>query len=183
MSAKSKSHPLNGMHTAGIFSDASIDGAEIGTLVLVVDRAKNLPNRKTIGKQDPYCAARLGKEAKKTTTDIRGGQTPKWYVCFSSCIPIVKTLIPANPLSRDQELRFTVRDCPDYEQLKISVFNDDKKTDLIGETWIDLREIIVSGGGQSDQWHTLNCRGKYAADIRIEITYYDSRPKPERPAA
>ena len=81
MTAKTKlSNPLNGMHTAGIFSDMSIDGPEIGTLVLIVDRAKNLPNRKTIGKQDPYCAARLAKEAKKTTTDIRGGQTPKWCV-------------------------------------------------------------------------------------------------------
>lgn len=72
-------NPLNGMHTAGIFSDMSVDGPDIGTLVVIVDRAKNLPNRKTIGKQDPYTAARLGKEAKKTTTDIRGGQTPKWY--------------------------------------------------------------------------------------------------------
>lgn len=73
-----KSHPLNGAHTAGILADMSIDGPQIGTLVVIVDRAKNLPNRKTIGKQDPYCAARLGKIAKKTTTDIRGGQTPKW---------------------------------------------------------------------------------------------------------
>ncbi|KAI1389833.1 uncharacterized protein F4822DRAFT_428172 [Hypoxylon trugodes] len=162
MAAKTKlSNPLNGMHTAGIFSDMSIDGPDIGTLVLIIDRAKNLPNRKTIGKQDPYCAARLAKEAKKTTTDIRGGQTPKW----------------------DQELRFNVHDSPDYYQLKLSVFNDDRKTELIGETWIDLRDIVVRGGGQSDQWHTLNCKGKYAGEIRIEITYYDSRPKPERPTA
>ncbi|KAI1434302.1 hypothetical protein GGR50DRAFT_414085 [Xylaria sp. CBS 124048] len=162
MAAKSKAYnPLSGMHTAGIFSDMSIDGPDIGTLVLIVDRAKNLPNRKTIGKQDPYCAARLGKEAKKTTTDIRGGQTPKW----------------------DQELRFTVHDSPDYFQLKLSVFNDDKKTELIGETWIDLRDIVVPGGGQSDQWHNLSCRGKYAGNIRIEITYYDSRPKPDMPFA
>lgn len=82
--AKMAYNPLNGMHTSGIFSDMSIDGPEIGTLVVIVDRAKNLPNRKTIGKQDPYAAARLGKEAKKTTTDIRGGQTPKWYVLPSS---------------------------------------------------------------------------------------------------
>ena len=80
MAAKANTHPPNSMHTAGIFSDMTIDGPQIGTLVVVVDRAKNLPNRKTIGKQDPYCAARLGKEAKKTTTDIRGGQTPRWYL-------------------------------------------------------------------------------------------------------
>ncbi|KAJ1326356.1 C2 domain-containing protein [Microdochium nivale] len=158
MAAKAKTNPLNGMHTAGIFSDMSIDGPEIGTLVLIVDRAKNLPNRKTIGKQDPYVAARLGKEAKKTTTDVRGGQTPRW----------------------DQELRFNVHDCPDYYQLKLSVFNDDKKTDLIGETWMDLRDIIVPGGGQNDHWHTLNCKGKYAGEVRIETTFYDSRPKPEK---
>lgn len=67
-------------HTAGIYADMTLDGPEIGTLVAVVDRAKNLPNRKSMGKQDPYCAMRLGKEAKKTGTDKRGGQTPRWYV-------------------------------------------------------------------------------------------------------
>ena len=67
-------------HAAGIFADMSVDGPAIGTLVVIVDRAKNLPNRKTMGKQNPYCAARLGKEAKKTDTDVRGGQTPRWYV-------------------------------------------------------------------------------------------------------
>lgn len=79
-------------------------------------------------------------------------------------------------------MRFTVHDSSDYYQLKVSVFNDDRKTDLIGETWIDLRDIIICGGGQSDQWHNLNYRGKYAGEVRIEITYYDSRPKPEKPA-
>lgn len=68
-----------GLHTAGIYADMTVDGPEIGTLVMVIDRAKNLPNRRTMGKQDPYCAARLGKEAKKTQTDKRGGQTPRWY--------------------------------------------------------------------------------------------------------
>ncbi|CAI4215412.1 unnamed protein product [Parascedosporium putredinis] len=162
MSGKlSKAHPLNGAHTAGIFADMTVDGPEIGTLVVIVDRAKNLPNRKTIGKQDPYCAARLGKEAKKTKTDIRGGQTPRW----------------------DQELRFMVHDSPDYYQLKISVFHDDKKTDMIGEGWVDLKEIIISGGNQNDLWQTLTYRGKYAGEIRVELTFYDTRPKPEKPIA
>ncbi|KAI9768786.1 MAG: hypothetical protein M1840_004600 [Geoglossum simile] len=146
-------------HTAGIFSDMTVDGPEIGTLVVIVDRARNLPNRKKIGKQDPYCAARLGKEAKKTEVDKRGGQTPKW----------------------DQELRFVVHDSADYYQLKVSVFNDDKKTELIGETWVSLEAVVVPGGGQNDLWHNLNCKGKYAGEIRIELTYYDTRPKEEKP--
>ncbi|KAL9598867.1 MAG: hypothetical protein Q9219_004207 [cf. Caloplaca sp. 3 TL-2023] len=156
MAAKAKA-AFSGTHTAGIYADMTVDGPEIGTLVVIVDRAKNLPNRKSMGKQDPYCAARLGKEAKKTDTDKRGGQTPKW----------------------DQELRFTVHESPDYYQLKVSVFNDDKKTELIGETRIGLEDIIVPGGGQNDTWHSLHCKGRFAGEIRIELTYYDTRPKEE----
>jgi len=39
----------------------------------------------------------------------------------------------------------------------------------------------VPGGGQNDIWHPLTCKGKYAGEIRIEITYYDTRPKQEKP--
>mgnify|MGYP000990776979 CR=1 FL=1 len=82
---------------------------------------------------------------------------------------------------RDQELRFTVHDSPDYYQLKISIFTDDKRTDLIGDAWVDLKNIIIPGGGQGDVWQNLTCRGKYAGEIRMEMTFYDSRPKPEKP--
>lgn len=80
---------------------------------------------------------------------------------------------------RDQEMRFTVHDSPDYYQLKVSVFNDDKKTELIGETWVSLDQIVVPGGGQNDLWHNLNCKGRFAGEIRIELTYYDTRSKEE----
>ncbi|CAE6994956.1 hypothetical protein PTNB73_04698 [Pyrenophora teres f. teres] len=159
MSTKSVTMPnFGGAHAAGIFSDMTVDGPIIGTLVVIMDRARNLPNKRTMGKQDPYCAARLGKEAKKTRTDKRGGQTPKW----------------------DQELRFTVHDSPDYNRLKVSVFNDDKKTELIGEAYANLQSVIAPGGGQSDEWLGLNCKGKYAGEIRMEMTYYDTRPKTEK---
>ncbi|RPB24565.1 hypothetical protein L211DRAFT_176612 [Terfezia boudieri ATCC MYA-4762] len=148
-----------GAHPAGIFSDLSVDGPVIGTLVLILDRGKNLPNRKTLGKQDPYCVARLGKEAKRTESDKRGGQTPKW----------------------DKELRFEVRDSPDYRTLKLSCFNDDKKTDLIGECIVRLDKILISGGGQDDGWRQLHFRGKYAGEIRVEITFYDLREKKLEP--
>ncbi|THC90976.1 hypothetical protein EYZ11_009562 [Aspergillus tanneri] len=175
MSSKSKPSRLSMInHAAGIFADMSVDGPAIGTLVAVIDRAKNLPNRKTMGKQNPYCAARLGKEAKKTETDLRGGQTPKWLV---KVLEVSSDDILTQ--SRDQELRFTVHESPDYFRLKVSVFNDDKRTDLIGETWVDLKDLIIPGGSQSDQWHPLQHRGKYAGDIRIEMTYYDTRPEDE----
>lgn len=76
-----------------------------------------------------------------------------------------------------------MHDSPDYYQLKVSVFNDDKRTDLIGETWVPLDKVVVPGGGQNDLWHNLNCKGRYAGEIRIELTYYDTRPKEEPPVA
>ena len=82
---------------------------------------------------------------------------------------------PSLTSSRDQELRFTVHDSPDYYRMKVSVFNDDKKTDIIGETWVNLENVVVPGGGQSDTWHGLTCKGKYAGEIRLELTYYDTR--------
>jgi len=53
---------------------------------------------------------------------------------------------------------------------------------LIGETWVSLENLVVPGGGQNELWHNLSCKGKYAGEIRIELTYYDSRPREEKPA-
>ncbi|RKF78729.1 putative c2 domain containing protein [Golovinomyces cichoracearum] len=170
MATNIKRHGIKNIHTAGIFSDMTVDGPKIGTLTVVVNRAKNLPDRKTIGKQNPYCAARLGKEAKRTETDHRGGQTPKCSWTYMVTV------------WRNQELHYTVHDSPDYYQLTVSVFNEDKRTDLIGETRIDLKEILIPGGGQNTLWHNLKCKGKYAGEVRAEITYTDTRPGQEKTA-
>ncbi|KAJ5733653.1 hypothetical protein N7493_002439 [Penicillium malachiteum] len=169
---------FKGSHAAGIFADMSVDGPQIGTLVAIVDRAKNLPNRSKMSKQNPYCAARLGKEAKKTPTDLRGGQTPRWYV-DKVRVNFYNNHRRLTNHNRDHELRFTVHESPDYYKLKVSVFNDDKKTDLIGETWIDLTNVIIPGGSQDDHWHPLQSKGKYAGEVRIEMTYYDTRQQDE----
>ena len=81
MASKLAKQAMTGGHVAGLYTDKSYDGLEIGTLVVIVDRAKHLPNKKSMGKQDAYCACRLAKEAKRTDTDKRCGQTPKWYSC------------------------------------------------------------------------------------------------------
>ena len=46
---------------------------------------------------------------------------------------------------------------------------------------MQLDKVVVPGGGQNDLWHSLNCKGRYAGEIRIELTYYDTRPKEEKP--
>jgi hypothetical protein len=61
--------------------------------------------------------------------------------------------------------------------MKVSVFNDDKKTDLIGECTIQLDRILVPGGGTDDGWRGLKCKDKYAGEILVELTFWDLRPK------
>lgn len=73
-----------------------------------------------------------------------------------------------------------MHDSADYYNLKLSVFSEDKKTDLIGEAFVDLSAVIVPGGGTNDVWQGLTCKGKYAGEVRLELTFYDSRPKPDR---
>lgn len=63
---------------------------------------------------------------------------------------------------------------------RLAVYSADKKTDLIGEAHVDLSSVIVPGGGTNDVWQGLTCKGKYAGEVRLELTYYDARPKPER---
>jgi len=74
-----------------------------------------------------------------------------------------------------------VRNSPDYKSLKITVFNDDKKTDLIGETTLKLDKILVKGGGTDDGWRGLKCKEKYAGEILVELTFWDMRPKETPP--
>ena len=57
------------------------------------------------------------------------------------------------------------------------MFSEDKRTDLIGECWISLDAILIPGGGKNDLWHNLNYKGRNAGEIRVELTFYDSRPR------
>jgi hypothetical protein len=84
-----------------------------------------------MGKQDPYCAARLGKEAKKTKTDKRGGQTPKWWVSSLNppqAIPILTcTQGPRAPLHSARLARL-----PPPEDLRVQRRQED------GADWGDM---------------------------------------------
>lgn len=115
---------------------------------------KNLPNKRHIGKQDPYCTLRHGGETKRTKALKRGGQHPEW----------------------DEELRFTIFDDPEDEgaqltetangqppppppkekkkkrkikgglKMLVTCFADDPREPVfIGETTVDLTEALTKG--------------------------------------
>jgi Ca2+-dependent lipid-binding protein len=48
----------------------------IGTLVIVVLKAINLPDKHTFSKQDPYATISLSGKKKQTGVEVKGGQHP-----------------------------------------------------------------------------------------------------------
>ncbi|GFZ50821.1 hypothetical protein JCM24511_08579 [Saitozyma sp. JCM 24511] len=62
------------------------EAKELGTLIVVVGKARNLPNKSRFSKQDPFCTVIIGEDKQKTKAIKRGGQHPEW----------------------DEELRFTI---------------------------------------------------------------------------
>ncbi|KAF9649643.1 hypothetical protein BDM02DRAFT_3186134 [Thelephora ganbajun] len=163
-------------------------GREIGTLIAVVLKAKNLPNKRNIGKQDPYCLVTLNDEKQRTKADKRGGQHPEW----------------------DEELRFTLFEeiedgfgRPGDEDgpppplppknpkgppsiaggkfMKIACFAEDARDPtLIGETDVDLTEVLTKG--ETDEWFALSSKNKYAGEVYLELTFWSNEPAPKKKA-
>lgn len=52
--------------------------AELMTIYRARPDQKNLPNKRSIGKQDPFAVLSIGTEKQKTKPDKRGGQHPTW---------------------------------------------------------------------------------------------------------
>lgn len=49
-----------------------------GEIVIVPIQGRDLPNRERFGKQDPFILFKCGNVSKRSSTDIRGGQRPRW---------------------------------------------------------------------------------------------------------
>lgn len=140
-----------------------MDGPETadGTLVIMVCRAKHLPNRRKLDKQSPYVLLRIGTTAKKTPIHFRAGQTPEWTheIRFQ--------------LSRDRK-----------PLLKLDVLDETKNDPTpIGGTEIDCSMVFLDpanlqDGGKYilDNWYDLKCNNRLAGTIYLEMTFYPSAP-------
>lgn len=131
-----------------------------GTLVVIICRAKHLPNRRTLDKQSPYVALRVGTIAKKTQAHFRAGQTPEWL----------------------QEVRFQLtRDRKPI--MKVDVLDETKNDPTpIGNVEIDCSIIFRNPDNQQegkyiyDKWFDLTLNGRRAGMIYLEMTFYPSAP-------
>ncbi|TFK93971.1 hypothetical protein K466DRAFT_649605 [Polyporus arcularius HHB13444] len=135
-------------------------GREIGTLVVVVLKARNLRDKHTIHKQDVFAQATLNKTTKKTKTDVRGGQHPVW----------------------DEELRFPIFNPASDETRKLEVAcysKEPRSDDFIGRGTVDISETLKTG--EFDDWVPLQMEdGQYRGDVFLEMTFYSAAPPPQR---
>ncbi|KAF8520110.1 hypothetical protein JB92DRAFT_2808316 [Gautieria morchelliformis] len=163
---------------------------EVGTLIVVILKAKNLPNKRHIGKQDPYCSVKLNSETRRTKAVKRGGQHPEWdeEVRFTILEDVEDELArtaagddtddspppPPPPKKEKKKLKGT-------KKMQLSCYADDpREPDLIGETMVDLTEVLTKG--ETDEWFTLTNKEKYCGEVYLELTFWSNEKPPEKRA-
>ncbi|KAI1797260.1 hypothetical protein LXA43DRAFT_877639 [Ganoderma leucocontextum] len=136
---------------------------EIGTLVVVVLKGRNLRDKHTITKQDVYTQASLNKVEKKTATDVKGGQHPVW----------------------DEELRFPIVKAANDEtrKLEVAIYSKEpRQDDLVGKGSVDVSETLKTG--EFDDWVELFLEdGSQRGEIFLEMTFYANAPPIQRRAS
>lgn len=124
-----------------------------GTLIIVVIKAKNLPNRRKLEKQNPFCCLRLGNADRRSKAVVRGGQRPNW----------------------NYEERYEIED-ETSPILKVAVFDETKKESfLICDTEIDISPVFKKSSKDGyDNWYPLQYAGRSAGEIYVQMTFYES---------
>ncbi|KAG8218383.1 hypothetical protein J3R82DRAFT_4005 [Butyriboletus roseoflavus] len=158
---------------------------DIGTLIVVVLKAKNLPNKRHIGKQAPYCLVTLNEEKRRTKVIKRGGQHPEWDDEFRFTIledadaglvrsaPGSATPPPLPPKKRGPKR------IKGGSFMRLQCYADDARDpDFIGETLVDLTEVLTKG--ETDEWFVLMNKDKYAGEVYVELTFWSNEPPPEK---
>ncbi|TNY20944.1 C2 domain-containing protein, partial [Rhodotorula diobovata] len=152
----------------------------LGTLICIVLRAKNLPNKARIGKQNPYCTVQYGLHKKRTATIERGGQQPEWDAEFR--FEILREGLGGEEQSEGRGAVVTreggVMPVPTAagtdaggRVLRIACWADDARDPkLIGEGELDFEGTIRSG--KFDDWVPLARKGRYAGEVYLELTWY-----------
>lgn len=98
---------------------------ELGTLVVVVLKARNLPDNHFY-KQDVYTKVTLQGTTKQTRTELKGGQHPEW----------------------DDELRFPVVEKSGSKTFTMEITcwsKEPRRDDVVGKGELDITETLRTG--------------------------------------
>ena len=111
------------------------------SIVITVERAKDLRDMSSLGRMDPYAEVIYGVHSrhelrKQTRVRKHGGRTPRW---------------------RDQ---FTIPLRKNKAEVEVNVFDSDRvgRDNFIGRTLVQLEPIFRTAGQVSEEWHTLHER-------------------------
>ncbi|KAL0581970.1 hypothetical protein V5O48_000028 [Marasmius crinis-equi] len=174
--------PSPGSARSNTMPSTPTPGREIGTLIVVVLKANHLPNKRNIGKQDPYCVVTINGKKQRTKAIKKGGQHPEW----------------------DEELRFKILEEPDDTtpsqdgtppppppkgnkllriqggtKMRVACYADDlREPDFIGDTYVDLDEVLTKG--ETDEWFTLMHKDRFAGKVYLELTFWSNEPPPQK---
>ena len=113
----------------------------------------HLPNKRHIGKQDPYCAVTLNGETRRTKAIKRGGQHPDWdeeirFTIYEDNDDILARTAkgdgnPPSPPPKDDKKARAIKG---GKNMKLACYADDsREPDLIGECKVDLTEVLTKG--------------------------------------
>ncbi|KAJ7086706.1 hypothetical protein C8R44DRAFT_35153 [Mycena epipterygia] len=155
---------------------------EIGTLIVVILKANHLPNKRHIGKQDPYCLVAVNGEKQRTKVIKRGGQHPEWDEEIRFTLYEDDSEVPGNGLNGTPPPpppKDGKKNIKGGKVMKLSCFADDpREPDLIGQTDVDLTEVLTKG--ETDEWFTLMNKDKFAGKVYLELTFWSNEPPPEK---
>ncbi|KAJ4472297.1 hypothetical protein J3R30DRAFT_1064333 [Lentinula aciculospora] len=178
---------------------------EIGTLVVVVLKANHLPNKRHIGKQDPYCAVTFDGQTRRTKAIKKGGQHPEWDEEIRFQLyeddeeppePELATGGTPPPLPPKSDKPSRIKG---GTFMKLAAYADDaREPDLIGEGLVDLEEVITKGESDGtsfnsrlrltvtkltirpSEWYTLTYKDRFAGKVYLEMTLYSNEPEPPK---
>ncbi|KAJ8086413.1 hypothetical protein PM082_005236 [Marasmius tenuissimus] len=155
-------------------------GREIGTLIVVVLKANHLPNKRHIGKQDPYCVVSINGKKQRTKAIKKGGQHPEWdeelrFKIFEEPEEPAADGTPPLPPPKDNKLSRI----QGGTAMKVACFADDiREPDFIGDADVDLTEVLTKG--ETDEWFNLMNKERFAGKVYLELTFWSNEPPPQK---
>ncbi|EIM88209.1 uncharacterized protein STEHIDRAFT_146275 [Stereum hirsutum FP-91666 SS1] len=166
------------------------ESREIGTLIAVILKARNLPNKRHIGKQAPYCTVVHNGETRRTKAIKRGGQHPEWdeeirfniYEDDEDEVARAAIAVGLEPPAPPPKNGKGPKKIKGGKNLALACYADDpREPELIGEALVDLTEVLTKG--ETDEWFTLLHKDKYCGEVYLELTFWSNERPPEKKAA